>query len=117
MPTGWTAGRFRFRWRRCRMRWSGVAAAAATLASTGCAIACAESSNAILRAKKPPMRTDLFDFEVRPEPIALPPATPRDSARMLVMQGSDLRDQLVSDLPAWLRPGDQLVVNDTRVIA
>jgi S-adenosylmethionine:tRNA ribosyltransferase-isomerase len=35
----------------------------------------------------------------------------------VVQPGGELRDQLVSDLPAWLRPGDQLVVNDTKVIA
>ena len=64
------------------------------------------------------MRTDLFDFELPPESIALRPASPRDSARMLVVQpGAGLHDQRVSDLPKWLRPGDQLVVNDTRVIA
>jgi S-adenosylmethionine:tRNA ribosyltransferase-isomerase len=64
------------------------------------------------------MRTDLFDFELPPSHIALRPASPRDSARMLVVQpGAALRDQLVSDLPRWLEPGDQLVVNDTRVIA
>jgi S-adenosylmethionine:tRNA ribosyltransferase-isomerase len=64
------------------------------------------------------MRTDLFDFELPPDRIALRPASPRDTARMLVVQpGGDLRDQLVSNLPDWLRSGDQLVVNDTRVIA
>ena len=64
------------------------------------------------------MRTDLFDFELPAESIALRPASPRDSARMLVVQpGAGLRDQRVRDLPEWLRPGDQLVVNDTRVIA
>ncbi|OJU27265.1 MAG: tRNA preQ1(34) S-adenosylmethionine ribosyltransferase-isomerase QueA [Nitrobacter sp. 62-13] len=64
------------------------------------------------------MRTDLFDFELPPESIALRPASPRDSARLLVVQpGEGLHDQQVSDLPNWLRPGDQLVVNDTRVIA
>ena len=64
------------------------------------------------------MRTDLFDFELPSERIALRPAIPRDSARMLVVQpGAGLYDQGVSDLPEWLRPGDQLVVNDTRVIA
>jgi S-adenosylmethionine:tRNA ribosyltransferase-isomerase len=64
------------------------------------------------------MRTDLFDFELPSGSIALRPASPRDSARMLVVQpGVALRDQLVSDLPQWLQPGDQLVVNDTRVIA
>jgi S-adenosylmethionine:tRNA ribosyltransferase-isomerase len=64
-----------------------------------------------------PMRTDLFDFHLPPENIALRPASPRDSARLLVVQaGGALRDQVVSELPDWLRPGDQLVVNDTKVI-
>jgi len=64
------------------------------------------------------MRTDLFDFELPPENIALRPASPRDAAKMLVVQGDGvLRDRQVSDLPQWLEPGDQLVVNDTRVIA
>ncbi|HLZ00928.1 MAG TPA: tRNA preQ1(34) S-adenosylmethionine ribosyltransferase-isomerase QueA [Bradyrhizobium sp.] len=63
------------------------------------------------------MRTDLFDFELPPSSIALRPASPRDSARMLVVQGNRLEDRAVSDLPALLRAGDQLVVNDTKVIA
>ena len=64
------------------------------------------------------MRTDLFDFELPAGSIALRPASPRDSARMLVVQpGEALRDQTVADLPQWLRPGDQFVVNDTKVIA
>src|SRR5258707_1336904 len=40
-----------------------------------------------------------------------------DSARMLVVENGALRDQVISDLPQWLKPGDQLVVNDTKVIA
>ena len=64
------------------------------------------------------MRTDLFDFELPAENIALRPASPRDSARLLVVQPDGvLRDRLISDLPDWLEPGDQLVVNDTKVIA
>src|ERR1700761_1014176 len=64
------------------------------------------------------MRTDLFDFELPSERIALRPASPRDSARLLVVeQGASLHDAVVSDLPQWLRPGDQLVVNDTKVIS
>ena len=64
------------------------------------------------------MRTDLFDFELPADRIALRPASPRDSARMLVVQpGGVLRDRSVADLPKWLEPGDQLVVNDTRVIS
>src|SRR3954447_18563444 len=63
------------------------------------------------------MRTDLFDFELPASSIALRPASPRDSARMLVVQpDSVLRDRLIADLPQWLEPGDQLVVNDTKVI-
>jgi S-adenosylmethionine:tRNA ribosyltransferase-isomerase len=64
------------------------------------------------------MRVDAFDFDLPPERIALTPASPRDSARMLVI-GSDgaLRDAHVFDLPTMLKPGDALVVNDTRVIA
>jgi len=64
------------------------------------------------------MRTDLFDFDLPAERIALRPANPRDAARMLVVEADGgLRDQGVSDLPHWLKPGDQLVVNDTKVIA
>jgi S-adenosylmethionine:tRNA ribosyltransferase-isomerase len=63
------------------------------------------------------MRTDLFDFELPQASIALRPASPRDSAKMLVVQGGALHDRVVTDLPEWLKAGDQLVVNDTRVIA
>ncbi len=64
------------------------------------------------------MRTDLFDFELPASAIALRPASPRDAARMLVVEpGRALHDQIVRDLPDWLRPGDALVVNDTKVIA
>jgi S-adenosylmethionine:tRNA ribosyltransferase-isomerase len=63
---------------------------------------------------------DLFDFDLPPERIALRPASPRDAARMLVLDGAGAggatRDRLVSDLPAELRRGDLLVFNDTRVI-
>jgi len=64
------------------------------------------------------MRVDAFDFELPPDRIALEPARPRDSARMLVVgPGGALTDARVSDLPDFLRPGDALVVNDTKVIA
>jgi S-adenosylmethionine:tRNA ribosyltransferase-isomerase len=64
------------------------------------------------------MRTDLFDFELPANSIALRPASPRDAARMLVVQpDGGLCDDVVSRLPDRLAPGDQLVVNDTRVIA
>ena len=64
------------------------------------------------------MRVDLFDFDLPPERIALKPAIPRDAARMLVVApDGGLDDAHVFDLPRLLRPGDALVVNDTRVIA
>ena len=63
------------------------------------------------------MRTDLFDFDLPPERIALRPAVPRDTARLLVVRpGEALEDRGVRDLPDLLNPGDALVVNDTRVI-
>src|SRR5262245_18042712 len=65
------------------------------------------------------MRTDLFDFELPPDRIALRPLTPRDAARLLVVrpgQNPPFEDRAVGDLPDLLRPGDALVVNDTKVI-
>jgi S-adenosylmethionine:tRNA ribosyltransferase-isomerase len=71
------------------------------------------------------MRTDLFDFELPDSSIALYPAEPRDSAKLLVVRpvkggcardDADLDDQAVRDLPGLLRPGDALVFNDTKVI-
>ncbi len=64
------------------------------------------------------MRVDLFDFELPPDAIALRPASPRDSARMLVVRpdGGAFEDRFIHDLSALLTPGDALVVNDTRVI-
>jgi S-adenosylmethionine:tRNA ribosyltransferase-isomerase len=65
------------------------------------------------------MRTDLFDFELPPDRIALRPAAPRDAARLLVVRPgatAELEDRSVRDLPDLLRPGDALVVNDTKVI-
>jgi S-adenosylmethionine:tRNA ribosyltransferase-isomerase len=62
------------------------------------------------------MRVDLFDFELPPERIALRPARPRDSARLLLVDGDALSDRHMLDLPGLLRPGDVLVFNDTKVI-
>jgi len=65
------------------------------------------------------MRTADFDFDLPEDRIALHPAVPRDSARLLVVRpGGDpmLDDRVVSDLPTLLRSDDVLVFNDTRVI-
>jgi S-adenosylmethionine:tRNA ribosyltransferase-isomerase len=64
------------------------------------------------------MRIDLFDFELPSDNIALRPASPRDAARLLIVQSDGgLQDRTVVDLPLLLAPGDQLVVNDTKVIS
>src|ERR1700710_139558 len=64
------------------------------------------------------MRVDQFDFHLPEDLIALHPASPRDAARLLVV-GTDgsLTHAQVCDLPRYLRTGDALVANDTRVIA
>ena len=63
------------------------------------------------------MRVDLFDFDLPAENIALRPASPRDSARLLLVPGDGaMEDRIVRDLPSLLRAGDVLVFNDTRVI-
>ena len=62
------------------------------------------------------MRVDLFDFDLPPERIALRPASPRDSARLLLVRAETLEDHAVTDLPSLLRGGDTLVFNDTKVI-
>jgi S-adenosylmethionine:tRNA ribosyltransferase-isomerase len=62
------------------------------------------------------MRVDLFDFELPNDRIALRPARPRDSARLLKVEGTEISDYAVMDLPALLRPGDVLLFNDTKVI-
>ena len=62
------------------------------------------------------MKVDQFDFDLPTDRIALRPARPRDSARMLVVERGRLSDHHVADLADLLRPGDVLVFNDTRVI-
>ncbi len=65
------------------------------------------------------MRVDQFDFVLPNERIALRPARPRDSARMLVVKPGaepELSDTGVRELPLLLEPGDALVFNDTKVI-
>lgn len=65
------------------------------------------------------MRVDLFDFDLPAERIALRPIVPRDAARLLVVNPQakpPFDDKTIRDLPDLLRPGDLLIVNDTRVI-
>jgi S-adenosylmethionine:tRNA ribosyltransferase-isomerase len=66
------------------------------------------------------MRTDLFDFHLPSDRIALRPASPRNAARMLLVRpgaAPEFEDRGVSDLPEFLHAGDALVVNDTMVIS
>ena len=62
------------------------------------------------------MNVDNFDFELPRELIATAPASPRDSARLLHVGPDGLADAVVRDLADFLRPGDLLVSNDTKVI-
>jgi S-adenosylmethionine:tRNA ribosyltransferase-isomerase len=62
------------------------------------------------------MRLSDFDFELPAERIALRPARPRDSARLMVVSGAEIADRCVRELPALLEPGAVLVFNDTKVI-
>ena len=62
------------------------------------------------------MRVADFDFDLPAERIALRPARPRDSARLLLVEGASISDHGVAELPDLLRRGDVLVFNDTKVI-
>jgi S-adenosylmethionine:tRNA ribosyltransferase-isomerase len=67
------------------------------------------------------MRTDLFDFVLPEDRIALRPALPRDASRLLVVRPGEggaaaLEDRTIRDLTHLLRAGDALVVNYTKVI-
>jgi S-adenosylmethionine:tRNA ribosyltransferase-isomerase len=62
------------------------------------------------------MQLSDFDFDLPERLIATRPARPRSSARLLVAEGDAIHDAVVRDLTDWLRPGDRLVLNDTRVI-
>lgn len=64
------------------------------------------------------MRTEAFDYPLPPERIAQEPAEPRDAARLMVIHRTSgrIEHRAFTDLPEYLRPGDLLVMNDTRVL-
>lgn len=62
------------------------------------------------------MKLSDFDFDLPDELIATRPARPRTASRLLVSEGSQITDAHVADLIQWLKPGDRLVLNDTKVI-
>lgn len=64
------------------------------------------------------MRTDDFDYDLPSGLIAQEPVTPRDSCRLLVLDRSSgqIDHRVFSDLPEYIRPGDVLIINETRVL-
>ncbi|WP_299962663.1 tRNA preQ1(34) S-adenosylmethionine ribosyltransferase-isomerase QueA [uncultured Roseobacter sp.] len=62
------------------------------------------------------MKLSDFDFDLPEDLIATRPASPRTAARLLVASEDSLTDAVVADITRFLRPGDRLVLNDTRVI-
>lgn len=62
------------------------------------------------------MKLSDFDFDLPEELIATRPAKPRSAARLLLAEGDALRDLHVRDLVEVFRPGDRLILNNTRVI-
>ncbi|HHT02610.1 MAG TPA: tRNA preQ1(34) S-adenosylmethionine ribosyltransferase-isomerase QueA [Firmicutes bacterium] len=63
------------------------------------------------------MQTSDFEYQLPPELIAQHPVQPRDASRLLVLhRGLGLEHRYFRDLPEYLRPGDCLVLNDTRVL-
>ena len=59
-----------------------------------------------------------FDYELPPELIAQTPVEPRDSSRLLVVQRDtgELEHRVFRDIVEYLRPGDLLVANQSRVL-
>jgi S-adenosylmethionine:tRNA ribosyltransferase-isomerase len=57
-----------------------------------------------------------FDFDLPEALIATRPARPRSSARLLVAEGDQITDAVVTNITQWLRPGDRLILNDTKVL-
>ncbi|MEQ9490349.1 MAG: tRNA preQ1(34) S-adenosylmethionine ribosyltransferase-isomerase QueA [Alphaproteobacteria bacterium] len=62
------------------------------------------------------MDVSAFDFDLPTDRIAQHPAQPRESAKLLSIQATGLSDYRIACLPGLLRPGDLVVVNDTKVI-
>ena len=70
-----------------------------------------------MKAAAEPLATDLFDYELPAELVAQTPTEPRDASRLLVLERATaaIAHSTFRELPAWLRPGDLLVVNRSRV--
>ena len=62
------------------------------------------------------MQRDEFDYELPPDRIALRPLAVRDASRLLVDHGDRAEHRHTSDLADYVRAGDVIVVNDTKVL-
>jgi S-adenosylmethionine:tRNA ribosyltransferase-isomerase len=64
------------------------------------------------------LKVDDFDYELPPGAIAQTPAEPRDASRLLVLDraAGGVEHATFHDIGRWMRPGDLLVVNDSRVM-
>lgn len=62
------------------------------------------------------MKLNDFDFELPESAIAQQPITPRDAAKLLHVRGNGLSDRRIGDLAELLKPGDILVINNSKVI-
>ena len=64
------------------------------------------------------LTTKDFYYDLPPEQIAQTPAEPRDSSRMMVLHRDThtLEHRVFRDITEFLKPGDTLVVNDSKVI-
>ncbi len=62
------------------------------------------------------MQLSEFDFELPEQLIALRPAEPRGASRLLVCEGGRIEHRQFSDIASYLRPGDRLVLNETKVL-
>lgn len=76
-----------------------------------------ESISSLDMERNADLSLSAYDYELPEERIAQNPAIPRDSARLLVVESPDRHShQVFRDLPKLLKPGDLLVLNNTRVI-
>jgi len=64
------------------------------------------------------LRLNDFDYELPDELIAQQPAARRDESRLMVIDraSGSISHRMFTDLPSYLRSGDRLVINDTRVV-
>ncbi len=74
------------------------------------------SENGSVPEVDPEQRLSSYDYDLPADQIAQSPAVPRDSSRLLVVEAANLHHHIFRELPELLRPGDLLVMNNTRVI-